>query len=62
MERTELDKLLSAAFHGGERRCRELRLSEEDARFLTEHYPAAAQSLGEQWYLISFEEADELGA
>ena len=62
MERMELDQLLSDAFRGGERTCRELRLSEEDARFLTEHYPAAAQSLGEQWYLISFEGANRLGA
>ena len=61
MEHAELDRLLSAAFHGGERTCRELRLSDEDARFLADHYPAVVQSMGEQWYSVTLE-ADQLGA
>lgn len=55
MEYAEFDRLLSAAFHGGELTRRELRLSEEDARFLADHYPAAVQPLGEQWYQVTFE-------
>jgi len=54
MEYTELDRLLSAAFHGGEQLRRELRLSEEDVRFLTEHYPATVEPLGDQWYQVTF--------
>lgn len=54
MERIELDRLLSAAFRGGETLSRELRLSEEDARLLADHYPAAVKPLGEQWYQVTF--------
>ncbi len=62
MEHIEFDRLLSAAFHGGEVTCRELRLSEEDARFLSEHYPATVEAMGEQWYRVTFEEAMQVGA
>lgn len=63
MEHAEFDRLLSAAFHGGEQVCRELRLSDEDARYLTEHYPAAAVTpMGEQWYQVIFEGANQIGA
>ena len=54
MERTELERLLSAAFHGGELLRRELRPSEEDAQFLTDHYPVTAEPLGDQWYQVTF--------
>lgn len=54
MDYTEFDRLISAAFHGGERKRRELRLSEEDARFLSEHYPATVEPLGGQWYQVTF--------
>ena len=54
MEHSELDQLLSNAFHGGEQTSCELRLSEEGARLLTEYYPATVTPLGEQWYQVSF--------
>lgn len=54
MEHAELDRLLSAAFRGGETLSRELRLSEEDARFLASHYPAVVTPMGEQWYRVTF--------
>ncbi|MGN0967868.1 MAG: hypothetical protein ACI4O3_01245 [Oscillospiraceae bacterium] len=63
MEHAEFDRLLSAAFHGGEQVCRELRLSDEDARYLADHYPAAAVTpMGEQWYQVTFEGAIQVGA
>ncbi|MGM9607921.1 MAG: hypothetical protein ACI3XJ_10505 [Oscillospiraceae bacterium] len=62
MEHAALDRLLSAAFHGGEQVCRELRLSDEDARYLADHYPAVVQPMGEQWYQVSFEGANQIGA
>lgn len=54
MNHMEFEGLLSAAFHGGEFKSRELRLSEEDARFLADHYPATVESLGGQWYQVTF--------
>ncbi len=62
MEHAAFERLLSAAFQGGERICRELRLSDEDARFLADHYPAVVRPMGEQWYQVTFEGADQLGA
>lgn len=58
MNHAEFDRLISSAFHGGELTRRELRLSDEDARFLAEHYPATVTPLGEQWYQVTFEEAN----
>ena len=54
MDCIEFDRLLSAAFHGGERKSRELRLSEADAIFLAGHYPVTVESLGRQWYQVTF--------
>lgn len=54
MNYTELDRLLSSAFRGGERKCRELRLSSEDARFLADHYPVTVEPIGGLWYRITF--------
>ena len=62
MEHAAFDRLLSAAFHGGEQTRRELRLSDEDARFLADHYPAVVQPMGEQWYQVTFEGANQIGA
>lgn len=62
MEHAAFDRLLSSAFHGGELTRRELRLSDEQARFLAEHYPATVTPLGEQWYQVTFEEANQVGA
>lgn len=54
MDHMEFDRLISAAFLGGERKSRELRLSEEDARFLADHYAATVEPLGGQWYQVTF--------
>lgn len=62
MEHAEFDRLLSAAFHGGEQIRRELRLSDEDAQFLTNHYPATVEPMGEQWYQVTFKGAIHVGA
>jgi hypothetical protein len=62
MEYAELDRLLSDALQGGERRSRELRLSDEDARLLAQHYPATVQPMGEQWYRVTLKEETTLGA
>lgn len=62
MEITAFDRELSAAFCGGERVCRELRLTDEQARYLSEHYPAVVQPMGEQWYTVTFEGAKQIGA
>lgn len=61
MEHTKLDRLLSAAFRGGEQLQRELRLSDEDARFLADHYPAVVEPMGEQWYQVTFKGAIHIG-
>lgn len=55
MERTDLERLVSSAFCGGELLCRQLRLSDKDARFLAAHYPVTIDPLGEQWYQITFQ-------
>ena len=57
MNHPKLDKLLSDAFSGGERLCRELRLSDEDARLLSLCYPATVTPMGEQWYHITISSA-----
>lgn len=62
MEHIEFEQLLSAAFHGGEQLQRELRLSDEDARFLVDHYPAVVEPMGEQWYQVTFKGAIHIGA
>lgn len=54
MEHAELELLLSDTFHGGEVTCRELRLSDEDANFLSEHYPVTVRPMGHEWYQVSF--------
>jgi len=48
---------LSEAFSHGERLSRQLRLTEEEARWLTQHTPAALTPLGEGWYNVEFQEA-----
>ncbi len=54
MEHAEFDRLLSSAFHGGETLKRELRLSEEQVRLLTDCYPALVEPMGGQWYQVTF--------
>lgn len=53
MKETALHRLLSDAFDGGERTCRELRLSDEDVRALALRHPESLRPLGEQWYLVT---------
>ena len=62
MEHAEFDRLLSAVFQGGEQIQRELRLSDEDAQFLSIHYPAVVEPMGEQWYQVTFKGAIHVGA
>lgn len=57
MEYAELNRLLSDAFHGGERLRRELRLSDEDAQLLAAFPFAAVEPMGEQWYQVTFKGA-----
>lgn len=62
MENITLDRLLSDAFHGGEIRSRELRLSDEQVRQLRLHYAAAVEPLGGQWYQVTFKGAIQIEA
>ncbi|MCD8332066.1 MAG: hypothetical protein LUB63_06025 [Oscillospiraceae bacterium] len=48
-----LHALLSDAFEGGERACRELRLSDEQTQALLQLRPEALRPLGGQWYLVT---------
>ena len=52
-----LDKLLSQCFAGGELLRRELRLSEAQAAYVADAYPAQVRPMGEHWYEITFQEA-----
>ncbi len=52
-----LDTLVSDCFQGGELLLRELRLTPEQARRLAADYPARVTPLGQDWYEISFQEA-----
>ena len=55
-----LDELVSRCFQGGELLLRELRLTPEQARRLAADYPARVIPLGQDWYEISFQEAQYL--
>ena len=57
MENTAFERELSAAFHGGETLSRELRLTDEQAEYLTGRCSAVVEPLGEQWYQVTFEGA-----
>lgn len=51
-----LDRLLSECFAGGERRRRELRLSESQARQVVQLCPGSqVRPMGESWYEITFQ-------
>ena len=55
MEYAAFERELSAAFHGGETLCRELRLTDEQVQYLADRCPRlAVEPLGEQWYQVSF--------
>lgn len=58
MDILRLEKKLSALFHGGERRCRELRLTPAEYDYLLQTYPTAGLiSLGDSWYELTWKEA-----
>lgn len=54
MEETKLAERISEAFHGGERRRRELRMDQWEAEFLAARYGAKVAPVGQNWYEISF--------
>ena len=59
-EDSGLGRLLSECFAGGELLRRELRLSRAQAERLAADYPARVIPLGQDWYEISFQEAQYL--
>lgn len=52
MTTIEIEQKISDVLSGGEICCRELRLTEEEARYLRAHYPGALTDLGGQWYQL----------
>jgi hypothetical protein len=59
IEMLQFEHSLSSAFHCGECRCRELRLSCEEADYLRTTYPsvhmtALDESIDKRWYEITF--------
>ena len=54
MTTIELEHRLSDAFSGGETRCRELRLTDEERDYISAHYAVCLTDLGEQWYQLQF--------
>jgi len=58
MDTKLFEKRLSALFRGGERRRRELRLTQAEFDYLTRAYPAAVLTpMGESWYELSWKKA-----
>lgn len=49
-----LERRISDSFEGGQIRRRELRLTEAEARYVAETYPAGLRPMGGQWYEITF--------
>lgn len=58
MTTIELEHKITAAFHGGDLRSRELRLTDEEADYIRAHTAASVTPLGESggkgWYEITF--------
>jgi len=54
-DQRQLEQKLSACFSGGERRKRELRLTQAEARCAAALYPIAVRPLGGTWYEITFQ-------
>jgi len=58
MDTAIFEARLSAAFCGGERTCRELRLTAAEYDYLLRTYPAAVLTpMGENWYELAWKEA-----
>lgn len=51
---TDLDRVFSEAFSGGEVLCRELRLTDEEIGYVRAHYAAEVTDLGDHWYQLQF--------
>ena len=62
MEYAAFDRDRSAAFPGGERVSRELRLTGEQVQYLAGHYSASVEPLGGQWYQVTFQGAMNCGS
>lgn len=56
-----LERRIAESFEGGQRLCRELRLSPEEARYVQLAYAALLRPMGEQWYEITFQGANNHG-
>ncbi|MCD7947047.1 MAG: hypothetical protein LUG13_01955 [Oscillospiraceae bacterium] len=54
-----LGEKISDCFSGGELRRRELRLTEEEARRAARLYPVTVRPLGQSWYEIVFQGAEQ---
>lgn len=58
----EIERKITEAFRGGELRCRELRLSGEEAEYIRTHFSASVTPMGPEsgksWYEISFQGAE----
>lgn len=54
MKEQELEDRISRAFDYGEVLCRELRLTTEEACWVSAHYPARLTELGAGWYHMEF--------
>lgn len=54
MDIKALEDRVSAAFHGGEVRRRELRLTAEEAEYAQKRYDAQVAPMGADWYEITF--------
>lgn len=58
MDQTAFEEKLSALFHGGELRRRELRLTQGEYDYLVRTYPQAGLTpMGEDWYELVWKEA-----
>lgn len=62
MTTIEIEHKITAAFQGGERRTRELRLTEDEAAYIRAQYSAVITPLGQggekDWYEITFRGAE----
>ena len=56
-----LEERITESFEGGQRLCRELRLSEAEAGYVARTYAALLRPMGEQWYEITFQGAMKNG-
>lgn len=62
MTTIEIEEKITAAFHGGDLRRRELRLTEDEAAYIAAHFSAVLSPLeagtDKNWYEITFRGAE----